>query len=162
MVPKFCTGRVCWAGEGGTVKNVENICSAARLAIIDEVLACREALHTGSDVAYRPTRIWVFSEQPETLGVRSTTRSAACRFARVAQYMKISSRSRWASSEIRYRITCQEFPEPAVYVLLPSRHPQAPSVHHVLHIRRIYLLRYLRYWHVPSPPCPRYSIPPED
>jgi hypothetical protein len=52
-----------------TVKNVEDVCAAARLAIVDQVLPCGEALHS-SDVACRLTRIWMLSEQPETLGNR--------------------------------------------------------------------------------------------
>jgi hypothetical protein len=51
-----------------TVKNVEDICTVAGLAVVDEVLPGREALHTGSDAACRFTRIWMLSEQPETLG----------------------------------------------------------------------------------------------
>jgi hypothetical protein len=51
-----------------TVKNVEDICAAARLAIVDEILSRGETLHTGSDIACRLTSIWVLSKQPETLG----------------------------------------------------------------------------------------------
>jgi hypothetical protein len=51
-----------------TVKNVEDVGSAASLAIIDQVLPCGEALHTGGDVACRLKTIWMRSEQPETLG----------------------------------------------------------------------------------------------
>jgi hypothetical protein len=50
------------------VKNVKYICAAARLAIVDEVFPCGEALHTGSDIVGRLTCIWMLSEEPETLG----------------------------------------------------------------------------------------------
>jgi hypothetical protein len=50
----------------GTVKNVEDICAAAGLAVIDEVLPCGEAPHAGSYVTYGLTRTRVLTEQPET------------------------------------------------------------------------------------------------
>src|SRR5882724_11169710 len=51
-----------------TVKNVEDVCSAACLAIVNQILPCGEALHAASNVACRLARIWMLSEQPETLG----------------------------------------------------------------------------------------------
>ena len=51
-----------------TVENVEDICTASGLAVVDEVLPGREALYTGSDVAGSLTRIRMLSEQPETFG----------------------------------------------------------------------------------------------
>ena len=51
-----------------TVENVEDICTASGLAVVDEVLPGREALYTGSDVAGSLTRIPMLSEQPETFG----------------------------------------------------------------------------------------------
>jgi hypothetical protein len=47
---------------------VEDICAVAGLAVVDEVLPGKEAFHTASDAARRFTRIWLLSEQPETLG----------------------------------------------------------------------------------------------
>src|SRR5205807_8275323 len=49
--------------------------------------------------------------------IRSTTRSAASRFTRVAQYTKISSKSRSACSETRYRLPARAF---STYELAPS------------------------------------------
>jgi len=61
-----------------TVKNVEDICAAARIAIVDQVFPCRETLHTASDVACGLARIWMFSEQPETL--HDSINYQVCRF----------------------------------------------------------------------------------
>ncbi len=48
-------------------KNVENIGSPARSAIVDEVFSCRKAFHPGSDVLRRPPGIGMFAEQPEAV-----------------------------------------------------------------------------------------------
>jgi hypothetical protein len=45
-----------------TVKNVEDIFAVAVLAVVDEVLPGREALHTGCDAARSFARIWMLSE----------------------------------------------------------------------------------------------------
>jgi hypothetical protein len=50
------------------VSTLEDICAVAVLAVVDEVLPGREALHAGRGAACRFTRIWMLSEQPETLG----------------------------------------------------------------------------------------------
>ena len=51
-----------------TVKNVENVRAATDLPVIDEVLSGREALYSGRDGACGFTRVWMLSEQPETIG----------------------------------------------------------------------------------------------
>jgi hypothetical protein len=73
------------------LENVEDVDSAAPLAIVDQVLPCGEALHTGSDVARRLTNIRMLSEQPERSVIPSTTRSAISRLARLAQYIRVRS-----------------------------------------------------------------------
>ena len=49
------------------VKNVENIGSPARSAIVDEVFPCGKAFHSGSDVLRRSPGIGMFAEQPEAV-----------------------------------------------------------------------------------------------
>ena len=49
------------------VKNVENIGSPARSAIVDEVFPCRKAFHPGSDALRRSPGIGMFAEQPEAV-----------------------------------------------------------------------------------------------
>ncbi len=49
------------------VKNVENIGSPARSAIVDEVFPCRKAFHPGGDALRRSPGIGMFPEQPEAV-----------------------------------------------------------------------------------------------
>lgn len=73
-----------------TMKNVEDIRAATAFAVIDEVFSCREAHYSGSDGAYRLTRVGMLSEEPETIGdaVNYAVRNLQCHAARpVEEYL---------------------------------------------------------------------------
>src|SRR5580704_17544038 len=91
--------------------------------------------------------------------ILSTIRSADSRLARLAQYTKISSRSRSASCEMRYCITCKRPFGQEAYALSPSPHLQASLVLHVLHIRGIYPLPCLRCCHALAGGCRQAALP---
>jgi hypothetical protein len=100
-----------------TVKNVEDVCSASRPAIVDQILPCRKAPHTRSDVPGCHTCIRVLSEKPETFG---DAVNYSVRDFDSCQYAKISSRSRLAASETRTAFTRRRFHEQDAGALSPS------------------------------------------
>jgi hypothetical protein len=55
-------------GRPRPAKNVEDLCNAAVLAVVDKIVPYREALLASGDVASNPARIRMFSRQPESLG----------------------------------------------------------------------------------------------